>query len=207
MATVGFKYIVLEDRFPGAVNPNLGIPANGWDNTAPTYPIGTKIMGYEDATSNPGWYTMMYLARADGSFITDYTADVGADASIGSRVCAHTDATTADGNEEAPYYYVSGDLAQSDATSGYAACAVACGTMADADNTNDGAQYGWFWVGGVAPITSYPSLDVSIETDGNVAAGLGVKLVNDATNGITFGGVLDGTYETSSVGYSVKTDA
>ena len=214
MATVGLKYLVLDDNWPGDTDQHLGKPANGWDNTtdccvtAPTYPLGTKIKAYDDQTASPGWYTMMYLARADGSFITDHTAAVGnkADYSIANMLCARQCGTTADGNTEAPYYYVTGDCTKSDATSSGSHAAFACGSMADADNTNDGFQCGWFWVGGVCPITDATYLDVSMTTSGSVDSLLPVRLI-DATNGISIQGLLDGTSEQGRIGISSKTDA
>ncbi|MCK5017673.1 MAG: hypothetical protein KAS32_11470 [Candidatus Peribacteraceae bacterium] len=215
MADIGLRYLVLEDRWPGVVNPNLSKPTDGWDNTvdccvtAPTYPIGTKILGYDDVSTNPGSYTMMYLARADGSWITDHTASTGnlGGFSVAGMICARQCGTTADDNTNAPYYYVTGDCTESDATRGYSAAAIACGSMADADNTNSGAQFGWFWVGGVCPVTDNTFLDVTVTTGGAVTNVLGVKLDDDGTNGIFLEGILDGTHETSSVGYFVWTDA
>lgn len=223
MATIGMSYVVLEDKWPGPINPNLGIPTGGWDNTTDccvtvaTYPVGTKIMAYNDCTRNPGYYTMGYMGRADGSFITDHTAAVGdiAGPSVGSLLCTYTDETTAGGNTYAPWYHVSGDCTGSCATSGMAAAAFACGSMGSnhiVDNTNDGVEFGWFWIGGVCPGTANADdltwlHDCSMTAGGAIASGLQLYLVDDGTNGIEFNGILDGTYETQSCGWATRPEA
>jgi len=224
MATVGLSYLVLNDNWPGYPNPNLGIPTGDWDNTTdccvttPTYWPGTKIQAYNDNTRNPGYYTMAYLARADGSFLADHSAAVGSltAPSVASLVCTHMDTTTVGGNESyVPWYFVGGDCTTSDATSGgIRSVAIACGSMnhgAQTDGTQEGFMYGWFWVGGVCPGNDEGDLtwlyDCSMTTGGSVAKGVPIYLVDDGTNGIEFDGILDGTYETDSVGWSIITDA
>lgn len=221
MATIGMSYLVLEDNWPGAPNPNLGMPTGGWDNTTdccvsvPTYAPGTKIMAFNDCTRNKGYYTMAYLARADGSFALDVSGEAGnlAAPSVANLVCTHMDSTTVDGNETyVPWYFVSGDCTKSDTTTGGLGCvAIQCGSMNSEDGTNDAFDYGWFWVGGVCPGNAAGDLtwlyDCSMTTGGSVAKGVPIFLVDDGTNGIEFDGILDGTYETERVGWAIKTDA
>lgn len=225
MATVGMSYLILQDNWPGSITPNLGKPTNGWDNTtdccvtSPTYPLGTKIQLYNDCTRNPGNYIMCYMARADGSFTGDHSAALGdiAGPSVGSLVCTHMDTTTVDGNESyVPWYYVGGDCTATDATrEGIGQVAFACGSMGSgkiADNSNDGFECGWFWVGGVCPGTATAGdltwlYDASMETDGNVTKGRGIILMDDGTNGISFADASIGDATNVPCGWSIITDA
>ena len=173
MAGIYLSNLVMEDRWPGAVNPNLGTPANGWDNTKdnfkmtastylPAVPLGTKIMAYSDATACPGWYTMMYLMYHDFSSL-----DISVDFSHGSMFCSHYDGSKAVNYNvdisTVPYYVVARcyTTVAADWTRG-APIAVAC-TSVTADSsvqltTGDpyelgyGDAFGWFWVGGVCPL-------------------------------------------------------
>jgi len=173
MAQVRLTSIQLIDNFPGPVNPSLGKPANGWDNTrdcfksddlntdSPSYPLGTKIMAYNDGSISPGWYTMMY-----GVFHDYSSLDISGDFSHGNIWCCH-----ADGSKVAMYntetsaspYYVLGRCytsASADYTRGFPV-AVPCWT-ATADSSvvlsaspyeaTRGEAFGWFWVGGVCPV-------------------------------------------------------
>jgi hypothetical protein len=158
MANLPLGKLVLIDGFPGPVNPNVGVPANSWNRngagcvTYAEYPPGTKSMGYSDASTAPGWYTMYYGSLACYSS----AADVSADFSDGKMWCSHTCLTTdaadatyeiadADGSSQPAHILASCyTTAGWDGTKG-AAIAVPCATM-------DGYDYGWFWVGGVCPL-------------------------------------------------------
>lgn len=182
MAVASFGDLVLVDRWPGHVNPNLGIPTNGWDGTdgnfvttaadtpPPLYPVGTKIEAYTDNSNNPGYYTMAYLAYHC------YSSAIGliesTDLSLGRGFCFHYDASdavayAAQGADTSivPYYVVtspeSGADAVSDITKG-GAVAITCATKSAGESSaayvsGFGDSFGWFWVGGVCPVQ-----DVSI---------------------------------------------
>jgi hypothetical protein len=179
MAGLPLSKLVLNDGFPGPVNPNLGIPKNGWNRggqgcvTSPEYPVGTKIMAYTDNTHCPGWYTMYYGTLA--SYCAD--ADVSADFSDGKFWCSHT-CLTADA-ADATY-----ELATNDGSSQPAYVLASCYTTAGWDGTKgapiavpcasmDGYDYGWFWVGGVCPCA-----DATI-IDGTSGDGVGVDVTTD----------------------------
>jgi len=173
-AQMHLSSLVLNDRWPGAVNPNQSIPTGGWDNTTDNftttsanqvtrYPVGTKIMAYTDNTYCAGYYTMMYLMfHSDGSDTA--TSDISADFSDGNMYCAHSDSSDAEkANTDfsvTPYYVVTrcfsagGGVQASDITSG-APLAIPCATL-NCDGTGVqiagyGDCYAWFWVGGVCP--------------------------------------------------------
>jgi len=178
--------IILNDRWPGVPNPNLGIPTGGFDATtwnfptksaaqvaSPPYPIGTKIMAYTDNTNCPGWYTMMYLMAHDfssqdcsvGTVCTGYAwhAQVSQVGCGTKTVFASADTTYA------PWYVVSRcTTGSSDPTKGALTCLPCCSVVADSSVvlvTDDpravgyGDAYGWFWVGGVCPCKDLTFLD------------------------------------------------
>lgn len=177
---IALGHLQLVDWWPGPVNPNLGIPANGWDNTkdnfkttsvndTPSYPLGTKIMAYTDNSVAPGWYTMMYLM---------YTTFEDTDVSVGdysgnAAICCHADNSTPQNYDDdvsaVPYYVVSPDVTGTDGAIGkQPRVAFPCASM-DSDGTTGytngyGDAYGWFWVGGVCPCADATILD---GTDGN----------------------------------------
>lgn len=221
MATVGLKYIVLVDNWPGTPDPNLGKPTNGWDNTtdccvtAPTYDVGTKIAWYNDATENPGASIMCYMARHDASWDEDHGATTGGlaagDVSDNGLICTHMDTTTIDGNESyVPWYFVGADCTASDATrEGIGQVAIACGSMVCGTAPTD-YKFGWFWVGGVCPGTATAGdltwlYDASMTS--TVVKGRGIILADDGTNGIEFhdGSIGDSTQ--GMCGWSIFTAA
>ena len=176
-AQLKLSQLMLYDKWPGPVNPNLSIPTDGWDNTVdnftttegnttpPNYTVGTKIMSYTDNTFCAGWYTMMYLMFHDSS-----SADISGDFSDGNMYCSHYDGSKANKYQvdisAVPYYVTTrcysagGGDHGSDITSG-SPIAFPCATISadssiqhvddDAFATGFGDAYGWFWVGGVCP--------------------------------------------------------
>ena len=202
--------LMLYDNWPGAVNPNLGIPRGGFDATewnlcttddtaaadTPPYPIGTKIMAYTDNSNCPGWYTMMYLAFHDYS-----SRDIEAkDVSLGQGYCCHVNVgcstkTTfyAGGNDTvAPYYFVAQCCSgQTDVTEG-APIAMPCATLsADSsivlsaigyDNRVIGYGHGlgWFWVGGVCPVKDLTHFDHSSGGHGGTNPYIGADVTAEA---------------------------
>lgn len=173
---INLSQVRLIDKFPGAVNNNLGIPTGGWDNTtdnftttsigqAGSYPLGTKIMAYTDSSYVKGWYTMAYLM-----YHSFESVDISADYSDGLQVCSHFDNSDAEKYildiSACPYYVVSNELtaANSDISSG-AGVAFPCftlesdGTKSSVANQSYGDAYGWFWIGGVCPCRDVTRLD------------------------------------------------
>lgn len=225
MATLGFRYLVLQDGWPGIPNINIGKPTDGWDNTtdccvtAPARQIGTKILGYNDHSSNPGNYVMCYLARSDGTFAASHCSALGDkdDPSVGGFVnCALSDGTTADGHENTiPWYFVTADCTQSDASRTSTKVAIMCCSAVSnpGDETLTGVpQFGWAWVGGVSPAQTDGGdltwlFDGSFETNsGELSAGGAIFTGDDGTNGILFDGTGSAA-EQYPVGWSIKADA
>lgn len=204
MAGVALRDVVLYDKWPGPVNPNIGRPANGFGSTVSgsgncvttaVYPVGTKIMTLNDGTYNPGWSTMCYMQFAEGS---SAAYDCDTDVSNGLAVCGHYEVTShhPDGDNAGTWYVVTNNTIDSDMTSSQR-IAIACCDFSGADTTSTGAEFGWFWVGGVCPCVTGPSphidctkFSLSVLTDGDVVAGeeLCVIAASDtvaATTGLT----------------------
>ena len=182
--------IQLLDRWPGPVNPNAGIPTNGWDNTVsnfkttsgnitPMHPIGEKRMAYTDNTHCPGWYTMMYL-----SYHAFESADVSADFSDSLCLCTPSDQSTEEwyDNSSSSYFVVTNEITEgnSDATRGMRIafpCATLSsdGTDSGPDGNSYGDSWGWFWIEGVCPCKDATVLD------GTVGSGYGVEFACAST--------------------------
>ncbi len=227
MAGIALANIRLIDNWPGAVNPNLGIPTNGWDATednfvttsadtpVPSYPLGTKIMAYTDNSACPGYYTMMYLMYHAIS-ATVGTVDGTVDFTAGSHFCFHYDASDAVHYDAAdtstvPYYVVGsiagGATAGLDVTKG-GAMAIPCASISAGESSaafvsGFGDSFGWFWVGGVAPIK-----DVTLYR-GDDDLVIGPDITCDA-NAMTGPAILEYTAATGILelcGFSTQNDA
>ena len=192
MAAIKLNDLILFDNWPGFVDGHIGKPTDGWDSTqpdsgncvtTPKFRVGTKIGGYEDNTRGAGSYIMQYLRFHEG---TDFAQDVGA-VSDGYRMCAHAEGTAAGDTTTGdytytPWYVVTNDCTNSDMTSG----GPICFPCADLSHNN----YGWFWVGGVCPISEVTAFVVSgditgadLKTTGDVVLGGKVCVEDDGTNG------------------------
>jgi hypothetical protein len=180
MATLKMRNLVLLDKWPGVPNMNLGMPANGWDNTKdnfvttavtdqPAYPLGTKIAAYTDNTNCPGWYTMMYLQYHCYSSLLCISRDFSDGKFWCSATKEYSTAQIADTTTGIPYYVVTSCV------SGTTSCvtfgtpvAVPCATLGGDGTTavaNDyGDAYGWFWVGGVCPCKDATLMDICTGT-------------------------------------------
>ncbi len=194
MAGLSLRYVNLYDNWPGEANPNLGIPGSGFDSTnggsgncvtEPAYPIGTKIMSYNESTLHPGWYTAMYLQFCEGS---DTAFDIG-DPSTGYNMCGRY-CTTQHNPDGGKYYYrVTSDVTNSDMTKG-TPVAFAFADLSGADTTTTGSEFGWFWVGGVCPCCTnpleYTRMGGEIKTDGDVLTGEEIVVTDDGTNAGAF---------------------
>lgn len=195
MATISLSQVTLFDTVPGAPIPGLGKPADGWCGTThscittPAYPLGTKITQYEEATKNPGPYTMCYMRFHDG---TDASNGIG-DVSDSYRVCFHAEGTaTADGSIGGTYV-VTNDLTNSDGTVGGFA------VLAAAELSSD--QCGWFWCGGVCPVTDVTKLNAELKTNGDVLRGSLITLMWDDTGyGIAAPACLTVMYDETNIG-------
>lgn len=204
MTTIHLGQMNLIDRWPGAVNPNLGIPTGGWDNTtdnfntaddtasawSPPYPVGTKIMAYTDNSHNPGYYTMMYLMyhcySATGGVIDASTYCI----SNGYGYCFHYDdsdaqAYAAEGADTSwvPYYVVAspfgGGGSTCEITKG-SPLAIPCASLDYGESTaayvsGYGDCYFWAWVGGVCP-----AADATFLQGADINDPLGCEITTDA---------------------------
>lgn len=185
MATLRLTKLVLDDKWPGPVNPNLGIPTGGWDNSKDNFstadatgraqnagdavPLGQKRMAYTDNSNCRGSYTMMYLCLhsfEDGM-------DVSQDFSDGHFFHAPNLTSNADLSQtewsdtsRGPYFVVSRCTTGNDFTTAGGPVAIPCSTKTYSDGTVNatngyGDGYGWFWVGGVCPCKDVTIMDDS----------------------------------------------
>ena len=179
MATIRLSRLILADGFPGDVDDNLGVPANGWDNTTDnfkttsadgtsdawlkgTYPMGTKIKAYTDNSACPGWYTMMYAAfhcyTKGPTTNFDITGDFSESAFMCSKIGQGCSSQTMFDTSAAPWYVLGNCFSSfsSDLSCG-SPLAIPCtsmsgdGTLASLEENGYGDSFGWFWVGGVCP--------------------------------------------------------
>ena len=154
-STIDDAKIVLYDKWPGEVNPNLSIPTGGFTGSShhnvatAAYPVGTKIQVYD--STNKGYSTFIYLQFIQGTAGTLAAKDpVAMDTS--------EQATSATG---ATWYKVCSDGGE----------ALVLGPVAVAISTMTTAYYGWFWCGGVCPVDSVSGLGGNYVTDGSLTAG------------------------------------
>jgi len=195
MAGINLSSVILNDRWPGIPNPNLGVPKGGFDSTIhnykttaatdkPAYPFGTKIMAYTDNSWAPGWYTMMYLEYH--SYEAGALYDVSADISDGFPICLHCDGSTAAHYDTIadcstiPYYVVGRCITEvaTDLSSGGGPAAIPCCSMSsDATACITQGGYGdfmgWFWVGGVCPAKDITFYDGAGAGHGSTCQGIG----------------------------------
>ena len=188
--TINLTALTLVDNWPGAANPNYGIPTGGWDNTTdnftttvagqvPPQEIGQKRMVHTDQSHSPGWYTMQYLKYHT---FEDTDISVG-DFSSNLGVCCHYDASQAEDYKVdlsvVPYYVVSSDITDTDAVpSGKLGpgiriaypCASLSSDGSSALTNGFGDAFGWFWVGGVCPVEDATILD------GTAGDGIGAEV-------------------------------
>lgn len=179
MGSLQHEDFYLLDLWPGAPTPTAPMPPNSFDSTqagnhaasgSPTYPVGTKIQGFQDATvgaggsntANKGYYTMMYLQFHDLT---------GGDCSAGAVV------TLADGStQNVGELGCARDCSSGSDVSAGGPAGVTCVSIAD-------TEYGWVWVGGIMPnydVTSYDDL-TGVLTDGNVVNGAALVITTDAS--------------------------
>ena len=149
----------LIDNWPGEVThgPN---PAD-WTAISATedFPLGTKRAIYDD--TNNGWATLMYLYYTVGAG-TVAVATVGSPCGI---------ITTTIGTAGA-WAHVTNDGSDAQLVG---PIAIALGTMVT-------ARYGWFWVGGVAPVDTITALDdQKVPSDASPTVGVHMLLADSAS--------------------------
>jgi len=224
MVAVSTRDLVLQDKWPGTPNHNLGIPKGGFDATKWTdssteqFPVGTKIQVYQDFSGVTGYYTMMYSryycqSVNNGTPIGVEKADLSL---LGMAVFGHMCSSTclsADGTSNA---FTVSNLATlgagiHDATV-TGQMGIACGTLSYRDVTTDGDNhggYGFFWIDGVCPmdctmLSGVAHAGVDMSTGGNVAAGEPIYPQAD-TSVLELDGAAD--LSNNVCGYSFATDA
>jgi hypothetical protein len=154
-STIDDAKFYLIDRFPGVVKENMPYPANltvASNNC--DWRLGSKIV-VRNKTNN-GEAILAYLKYTKGTA----SAPTGAKAICGIDTSSKDAFTVCnDGGE----ILLEGPIA------------ISLGAITD-------GQYGWFWVGGVCPVDIISGLDGNYNTDGTVAAGMGI-VMSDGDSG------------------------
>lgn len=186
-STITVDKIFLRDGFGGSMNTLTSIPVDGLQGkshhnvSSPIYPVGTKL----DVQTANGISTLAYLkVGAQGS---------STDAIKAGSICGlHT--TSADG------YSVSNDKAS----------AIVGGPAAVAISAMTTGNYGWFWVGGPAPLISAVAGGIAatatIPTKNDVAVATGAVSLTGTMAG-NVAGLTIGVATSIPVGYTVADDA
>lgn len=159
--TVGIdcELMFLIDTWPGA--PTNGANPSDWSTLSATedYPLGSKRQVYDDTSQ--GFSTFMYLYYTTGAG-TVRVATVGEPVGI----CSTAMATAGQ------FCHVTNDGSDAELLGPIAIC---LGTMVT-------ARYGWFWVGGVCPVSTITGLGTYYApTDGSVTAGIFMVLADSAS--------------------------
>ena len=180
--------IVLRDGFPGVALQTSAVPIGGFTGSShhnvetAVYRAGTKVQVYD--TTNNGWSTFIYLKLEH----QDLTRILAA-----KHICAlHKDAVMTDVTNDTGTYL------------GQQKGPICIGLSA---MTVD--RYGWFWCGGVCPVSFVPALEDNYRGTGSVAIG-DMTWANAGTPTAAYGelafDVRDGETETM-VGYALIADA
>lgn len=219
MANLKLSKLILNDKWPGIVNLNLGPPnqsasgksKRGWDNTNDNFStaddtaralnanrtqrLGEKRSAYHESTDSPGWYTMMYLClhcwSGDGGL-----CDISKDFSDGHFWCAPASLGCISASEWAdtsvgPYFVVTPCYTGSDVTK-TGIIAVPCSTHIYSDGTGvNAAGYGdgYGWFW-VGGVC--PCKDITLFDD-ETGAGKGVEITCEVGRGPVIAEVTGGT--------------
>jgi len=158
LSTIDDSKIFLYDRFPGEVNRNIGEPTGGFTGSshhnvasATQYKVGTKIMVYD--TTNKGYATFIYLQYVAGT-----VAGIAAKKPVAIHTANQASTTNA---TTSVWYQVTTDGGES----------LVNGPLAIALSSMTTLYYGWFWCGGVCPVSKVSGLGGNYTTDTSVAAG------------------------------------
>lgn len=170
-STLDDSKFILYDRFPGAVDYNQSTPVDGFTGAShhnvatAVYKVGTKIQVYDE--TNKGYSTFIYLQYKANTAKVAVNA-LAAKQFVSIQLTANGATTYA---TDSVWYWATdaGDVALLQS-----ALAVALSAM-----TTD--YYGWFWCGGVCPVSFVSGLGGNYVTDGNVAAGAGIVGVQNAS--------------------------
>jgi len=166
-STIVNEKIMLIDRWPGVADPRLGKPPDGFTGSShhnvatAIYPLGQKRTVWDPTAK--GYATFIYLQNIQGT----------------AGAVAVTNPVAPDTSEQATvattqvYYKVGSDGGEA-LLSGPGAIALSAMTT---------LYYGWFWCGGVCPVSFVSALDTTLVTDGTLAAGAAFGFADSTADG------------------------
>lgn len=162
-STIDDSKIYLVDRWPGVVDRNIfggGAPPDGFTGSShhnvatPAYQVGKKVAVYDE--TNKGIAILAYLQYIAGT--------KAATLALAARQFLAMDTSEQATAATSPTYFKLSDDASEALIQGPLAVALSAMTT---------TYYGWFWVGGVCPVSFVAALNDTYVTDGTVAAGCG----------------------------------
>lgn len=156
---VDCELMFLIDNWPGAPTPGACPTDFTALSATEDYPLGSKRQVYDDTSQ--GFSTLMFLYYTTGAG-TVRVATVGEPCGIDSTAMATAGQFT----------HITNDGSDAELLGPIAIC---LGTMVN-------ARYGWFWVGGVCPVTLVSELgDHLSPSDASVTAGIYMVLADSAS--------------------------
>ena len=181
-SVIDSELVILRDNWPEIANNNAagpfnaGAPASGSDQNwyvagdTPPHPVGTKFTGYQEGgTGIPrGTYTLIYLQ------VGTQNPDIALSCAAATNKCVCCPEDASENGTAIQIYTVTNDSAGT-TSEPTGLCAIALSAM-----TN--SYYGWFWCGGVAPISIVPGLAGDIPTANSFQIGDNIMAATDISN-------------------------
>lgn len=177
MASIAPEDIYLIDQWPGPYNPNRSKPGEKWDSTkievgnncaTPSYPPGTKIMGFTDKTVSTGGAKLMRTGGYGMIYVKYVCSTTAIDISASEVVIYSCGSASSFGTMACTREMTGGNTVRT------GACGIAC-----ADCTPN--AHLWLWCDGFAPFNDCTTLDVTgLVASGCIGAGDGISLGSGA---------------------------
>jgi len=180
-STIDDQKIQLYDRFPGIPDRQGQKPPDGFTGAthhnvaAAVYEVGTKIQLYD--TTSKGYTTFIYLQYIKGT-----AAVPAAKAPVMLDTTEQATAATT-----ATYYKVCNDGAE----------VLLDGPMAFVISAMTTLYYGWFWCGGVVPVSFVSAMGGNYVTDSTLTAGNPFGAADSTADGMIALTIADAVHATS----------
>jgi len=197
-STLDDSKFILIDKWPGVIDTSQSVPVDGFTGTShhnsatAAFKVGTKIQVFDE--TNNGYATFIYLQNVQGS--------AGAVAAK-NPVCVDTSLAATAGNALLPTWFeVCSDGGE----------VLLEGPVAIALSAMTDDYYGWFWCGGVCPVSFVSGLGGNYVTDSSVAAGRKFTCADSTADGkIAFKNVAQAAASSTVIvegcGFAMKADA
>ncbi|TSA52233.1 MAG: hypothetical protein D4R45_07295 [Planctomycetaceae bacterium] len=181
-STIDHSKIILIDRWPGVPVEQESVPPDGFTGAGhhnvatPVYPVGMKNQVWDETAH--GYATLIYLQNIQGT--------VGAVAVMNPVALDTSEQATA--ATTSTYYKVCSDGGE----------VLLDGPIAIALSAMTDAYYGWFWCGGVCPVSHVAAMDTTLVTDGSLTAGNPFGVADSTADGKIALTLADAAHATSA---------